>query len=473
MSPLLLLLLACAETPCAGPLCDDPIDGGGGDGGTSAGDGGSGAPSWTTGDPITTLGADKGGFYEFVDAEVLDEDWALLVGQGGYAIASLADGSFLSQNEADRGYSIGFDDGRAWVGTRYYRLYELDLADPTAPTEGRTLDLLGITYSDVDFKDGIIAIAGLEDGLILFDDGDLGELGRLDLPGARGVALLEGRALVSYDADDGPALALVDLADPSNPTVRAEAALLGTGHDITWEGETAAVAEGGMGVGVFTVGESSLESRAQLDLPGTSMGVDIDGDHLWIGAWEVAAVAWVGAGDPVVLGHEAPTESAMGIGAGHGKAMIADWFHSTALQLEPGLAGAELVLASTLWMEQGSVESYRLPVFNGGALDLELSFTDTTGFSVNQPDLVLAPGERVNLLVQAKGGATTSTLGWTSNDPDEGSGSLVIDTAQTGVGSAHPDFSLQSFAWPDTTLSTSRLSDFEGEVVFLAWWAEY
>ncbi len=62
-------------------------------------------------------------------------------------------------------------------------------------------------------------------------------------------------------------------------------------------------------------------------------------------------------------------------------------------------------------------------------------------------------------------------LEWTSNDPDEGSGSVQIRGAGQTVGQPHEDFSLEGFAWPDNSPRYYQLGDQAGKVVFLAYFA--
>ncbi|RME24663.1 MAG: hypothetical protein D6798_10675, partial [Deltaproteobacteria bacterium] len=428
------------------------------------------------GDPITTLGTMELGFYEHVDAAVIDEEWAILVGQGGFTIASLDDGHIDDQYSTDRGYYIGLHDHVAWVGTKYNGLYEVDLTDPTDPRMGRRYPgLADGAHMDVDFDGTWILVSWLADGAELVRADDLTRAGSFDVTSARGAALGDGIALICDETDEGSSLVLFDISDPAAPAEVDRAALPGRCHDVAIEGDKVVAAMGGYGIEVLRLDGDSLVDRGQVTLPGTTLGVDIDGDHAWTGSWEVAGLVWIGdESTPVVIGHEEVSESAMGVGAGHGKAMVADWFHATAMQLDPDVAGPELVIPDELPLADGQTDPERLELWNNGAFDLDLTLTVTGGeLGVSEESLVLAPGEKRTVLVDPGTRNTGGTISWTSNDPDEPAGNLNVSVAVTQVGEPHVDFELPGFSWPDGELTNSRLSDFEGEVVFLAYWAEY
>lgn len=453
-------------------------DGGNSDGG-SAGDGGSdeGPPDLALGDPISTLGTATGGFYEHVDAEVIDEQWAILVGQGGFSIASLDDGHIDGQYAGERGYYLGVHGGTAWVGTKYNGLYEVDLSDPQAPVLGRRVAPLptGEAHHDLDFDGSLVAVSWLDQGVQLLDHETLVEVGRVEAEEARGLALADGRLLYCDEVDDQAWLVLVDLSDPSAPVEQDRAPLSARGHDVSVQGDRVAVAMGGSGAAVFEIEEGVLVARGEVDLPGTTMGVALDGDHLWTGSWEVAGLVWVGEGaTPTVLGHEAVTESAMGIAAADGRAMVADWFYTTALQAHDGVGGAELVVADALYVDAEAEGAERLEVWNNGLFDLDVAIAVSEGGYTVEPDsFTLAPGLRRTVLVERTGGDPNGRLRLSTNDPDETEVDVDIRASANGVGQPHVDFELQGFSWPDGALSNHRLSDFEGEVVFLAYWAEF
>jgi len=50
---------------------------------------------------------------------------------------------------------------------------------------------------------------------------------------------------------------------------------------------------------------------------------------------------------------------------------------------------------------------------------------------------------------------------------------VQVTQNQGSVGVEHEDFELLGITWPDTTLESYRLSDYRGDVVFLAYFATY
>ena len=61
-------------------------------------------------------------------------------------------------------------------------------------------------------------------------------------------------------------------------------------------------------------------------------------------------LAYLGGEEPVVLGHEDVAQSALGIGASNGRAVVADWFFVSMLERQEGLAGPELVTQDAVWL---------------------------------------------------------------------------------------------------------------------------
>ncbi len=466
----------------AGPTDGDGgSDGGSGDGGS--GDGGSGdggseeyiPPPLEHGDPILFLGTQELGFFEHVDAEVIDEDWGILVGQGGFTIASLHDGSIELQYNAERGYFVGVADDRAWVGTKYAGAYEVDLGDPTNPRVNRRLANSGVAHMDLDFDGEFILLSELASGARLIDDASLADIADFPVQNARGAALGDGIALICDEVDDQAQLVLFDLSTPSSPVELDRVDLRSVCHDVSVQGDKVVAALGGNGVSVFRIDDGTLVDRGRVSLPGTTTGVDIDGDVAWTGSWEVVGMVWIGDGStPVSIGHEEVSESAMGIGAGHGKAMVADWFHATAMERVEGVGGPELVAPDRVYLANGQTADERMELWNNGAFDLDIQLTVTNGeISLDQSALVLTPGQRSTVLIDPGSMNTGGQIALTTNDPDEASATVRVDISISALGAPHPDFELQGFAWPEGEVANYRLTDFTGEVVFLAYWAEY
>lgn len=173
-----------------------------------------------------------------------------------------------------------------------------------------------------------------------------------------------------------------------------------------------------------------------------------------------------------VVAAAAATESAFAIAAEGGRAMVADWFHSTAMRRVDGVAGPELEVTEALYFNPEGESTQRLEVRNYGAT--ALSFTLDApggGFTADETTVQVEAGGVQTILVSSDGPEAAVVVGWQSDDPDEASGQVDLVPATSTVGTPHQDFSLQGFSWPDPSLSTFTLP--EGEVTFLAYFATF
>lgn len=448
MRPLLALLAltACKGADPAAP--ESPAD--------------SGAALFSLGDPVLTVGnVQESMRIEWMDAAIFDENLGLVVGQGGFMTMGLDPPAILAKVEAERAYRVAVDGHIAYLATRIHGVYSLDLSDPSHPWMSQTRAISEGFHEDIAADAGRVLVGALDDGAILLDPA-LDTLGVIPASYAFGVALQGDRALVA----DDDALVLWDISDPAAPVELNRAALRATGRDIAWQGEQVAVAMGGQGVAVFSLAEDTLEHRGDLEFPGTSYSVSIDGDDLWIAGWEVAALAWLGEGGPVVRGHEPVQQSAMGVSARDGEALVADWMFATVLSSVPGVAGPELHVPERIGLGSEGA-SVALPLRNWGALPMEITL-EAQGVSVSGDHFNLAPGEQATPVLTG-----TGSLKVRSDDPDEGSLSVDVYLAELGIGSPHPDFDLAGFTWPDRQQRPYRLADAAGQVLMLAYFTTW
>lgn len=476
---------ADTDTPAPDPT-DDPPDSGGDDGGSgdgglggdAGGDSGEEEPEPTLGDPIRTTGSVTGepvddALYEYVDAAMIDDEHAILVGFGGHAIARAADAELVAIARGPRGLRVATDGRLAAIGTRTDGVLVVDVSDPTAPVTLGTLPLdhLPDPHEDLSVDGGRILLGAHSSGAVLLaSDGT--RLATLPADDAFAVALQGDRALIT----DGENLELWDLSTLSTPTLLTSAPLPGEGRDLSWSGDHVAVGMGGRGTAVFRLDDTTLTERAVLFTPGSALSVSVDEDRLWIGAWEVTALADLDAEPPVVLSHEDPSWSAMAVAGRGGRAVVADWFASTSLQAADGVRGAELVAPGDLYFDRDALGPETLRLENAGTEPLVVDLrVDSTRFVLATPTLTLDPLDIATVAVtpQPSWDGSTTTLQWTSNDPDEPSGSLSLAAVDQGVGSAQVDFTLPGFQLPDTSLQSFSLADARGKVLVLIYWAYF
>ncbi|MDP7111369.1 MAG: hypothetical protein QGH45_05375, partial [Myxococcota bacterium] len=123
---------------------------------------------------------------------------------------------------------------------------------------------------------------------------------------------------------------------------------------------------GGNGAAVFEVDGDSLVELGRVAPPGSALSVALDGDYLWIGGWELVGLAWIGPDGPLMLGHEPPESSAMGVGATGGVAVVADWYFVTTMARGDLVAGSEVVLPERIFFTGDPLDPNTLSVHNGG-----------------------------------------------------------------------------------------------------------
>lgn len=450
LSPTVRVLLlttmgqACTPAPCPkgsarqdDGLCYLSATGAGGvdsaaaahDSGTDSGTLPDPTHAYIPGDPIQLLGAeDSGGghgtpiAYEWTDAAAINDTLAIVTGQGGYGLIDMASGALLYQENTRRALRVATDGRTAILASRNDGLMKVDVSAGAETRGAMSLPAPALSgvHEDVDVDGDRILIGWhSEGGVLLQPDGSL--LGVLPATDAFAVALSGDRALIT----DGSELVLFDITVPATPVELDRQAMSGEGRDLAWEGHHAVVGMGGAGASVWETSTDGLVHRGDIVTPGSALSVAIDEDRAWIGAWEVTALVDLAAEPPVVLGHETPLYSAMGVGAAGGRAVVADWFASTALQAEEGVAGPELVMDSALFFDPDAPSTRLLEVSNHGPLALEWATdAEVDGYTVSPPALTLAPGERTTVRVEWAGStaAPRADLAWRANDPDEASG---------------------------------------------------
>lgn len=456
----------------------------GGDSGTDSGDSGDDGEEfdWSSafeeGDPITVVAAvaDNGeGFdlVEWMDAEILDASHGLVTGQGGWGIIDLETGATLEKSGDERGYRLARSGDYASIARRTGGLVVLDVSDTGLPVQLAEAKPFEGYHEDISMDGERILVGAHDEGAVFFDL-ELTQLATLPVDDAFAVGLVGDRAVVTHNTT----LELWDVSDLDDAQLLDTVEMGGEGRDIAFDGAHLAVGLGGNGVGVYAVeSDDTLVHRGDLEVPGSAFGVSLDGDYLWIGAWETAAVAWIGEGGPGILGHEFPAESAMGVGAGEGLALIADWKSQSVFQLEEGLAGAELVVPDRVTYPKGETDGIAVRIENDGVFDLEFTTSaPSDGWSWDDTPITLAPGAGALLVVTPPedGSGSTFSIAYTSNDPDELSGEIEFRAADGSVGQPHPEFSLESFSWPDESVTLRGYdADDHDAIIFLAYFALY
>lgn len=428
------------------------------------------------GDPITFSGSDPEGdigpgiTVEWIDAAVADENHVVLVGQGGLGVIDIETGEIVGRANGPRGIHVDAHSGVAVMSSRTQQILIYDISDPTNIINARSIENEDIAHEDVAIENGRILVAWHSLGLRIYNT-DAQMISSIELDNATTVDIKDNRAVVA----DNKKILLLDVSDMTAPTILAEASLLGEAFDIAISDGHIAVAMGGKGVQIFRIDETVLEDLGQWIFPGSVQSVSLDGDHLWLSTWKVTAVMNI-ENEPIVLGHESPKNSSFGVAAINNKAVVADWYYSSALKLNLGVAGAELVMPDQMSFQNESSSNQWLVIENGGKRELKITLEEPTGgFTLEGSGThAIKSGEKISLKVTSPDNDWgDEEIAWISNDPDEGSGTIKLQPSRAGVGVAHPDFELPIIQWPEGGLGNYRLSESLGKVVFIAWWADF
>ncbi|MCP4920893.1 MAG: hypothetical protein GY913_28700, partial [Proteobacteria bacterium] len=351
------------------------------------------------------------------------DDHGLAVCDIGLVVVGLDDGQYVASDQKNPQISrLAWDASTdtAWLASRDQGIYPVDVSDPTAPVAGDTLEQP--PHEDIAADGGRVLLAARDAGTLLLD-GDGQELASASADESLAVALEGDTAL----AVDGEELVLYRLDDGFTELDRA--ALSGKGRDLAIDGDHVAVALGGEGAAAFAIEDDQLVHLGDIDTPGPSYGVDVEGDHLYAAGWYATVVAWLGDGAPRVLGHEDAKQWSMGVGVHGGRVLVADWFYSAALELQEGVAGPELVASEDVWVTSDEVFAYT--VENAGLFDLEVQLSPPGGGEVSPTSLIVPPGSAEAVLVTLPNGFGDETsFQLQTNDPDEPE--LTVDVRRSG-----------------------------------------
>jgi hypothetical protein len=413
--------------------------------------------------------------YEWVDVAIYDDAYAVQVGVSGVGLVSREDGRVLDEQNNGRGYSVDSDGDLIVVGTRtdrvgLWRFQEGETLTPAGFIEGAGV------HEKVAVDDELVAVAWRNRGVKLYQSTtDVQLLSTISTTDAYAVDLADNRLVYSDDKE----LVLADVSDPVNVIELDRVHVDSEIRDIDFDGSKVAVGLGGNGVCLFNLVDDRLVAHDSALPPGSVFSLSLDGEYLWAASWSVTTLYAIQETGLLSLAQEEPMMSAMGVAASGGRAVVADWYQSTILEQVEQRWGAEVDLPVVMRFREGDSMLQPLWVYNYGAQPLEIAFTNiSTGFTVEH-----VPSDESSAIVPVGGSALFSvsspsgiwspgSIQWTSNDPDELSGTISVYPSDAGEGSLHPDFALPLVS-REGPQGTARLSDFQGKILFLSWWSDY
>ncbi len=428
-------------------------------------------------------------FVEFLDVEIRN-DTAYVSGITGLSIVDISDPSapeLIGRYDPvgspyNRFFQSTFRYGYAYCAGRSEGISILDLSDPGLPILAGHYEEAGLSFEGVASYGTHLYTAAHGDGLKIYSIADpdtlflVGELP--DLTDARRLVLDPPRAFV---ADGAGGLAVVDVSDPAAPALVAAVATGGVAVDIAVTGDIACLAVGGSGLDIVDI--SSPEEPVLLssvDTPGTALGVALEDSLAFVADWEGVQVARISdPSAPELAGWEDTPGRAMGIDAVGTDCVVADWFSTRLYRYGPTddpdilLPPGPICLGT---VEVGeSADTVIVAANTGGAsLLVEEVTTTNTDFTIEPDSFSIAPDGSQHLTISFYRSFETSTstvFTFQSDDPDEGGLALNVEIDDQGLlqeGMPAPDFTLQ-----DLNGLPHTLSDYQGSVVLLAFFASW
>ena len=344
------------------------------------------------------------------------------------------------------------------------------------------------SFSGLAVRDGVIAAAAHENGLMMFQLSDEFGLQKLSsLPGisnAWDVDLYKGWAVV---ANGKNGIALVNIKDPKKPTLTSQIALPGFAKSIVVsEGtQTAYVALGLGGVAAIQLTDPKKPRVLWIEnTPGTAIDVDLNGNLLALADWTSARLFDVSTPKaPLQVGVES-TGGAMGralsVALRDDALFVGDWTGVHILRPHPTRraphAAFDRGVAKLGSVKPGESARVEVTIRNEGRAPLLVSEGgfQGDGFKGEIPSFSLQPKESKLLSVTFtptdESTDSRGTLVLCTNDPDAPELTLPLraNPSKFGVGRPLPDIGL--------TLQDRKpwlLSEERGKPVLLAYFATF
>jgi hypothetical protein len=258
---------------------------------------------------------------------------------------------------------------------------------------------------------------------------------------------------------------LYDLSDPSSPSLLAQEALPAPAVDAAGDGDRVVLALGAAGVVGVRFDGTELSVSPAFDTDGAAYGVAADGDSVWAASWRAVSLGRWTDDAPEWLGEAASPMFAMGVDAKDGTAVAADWKLASRYRGDVGLGGPELRMVKRIDVPDTGPQTVSLQVENAGVGELSVTWSGEG----SPGTLSLCPGESATVAVEAA--EVPLELPYEANDLDESTGAVSILKSSAGLGTVHPDFTLDAIQAGSSESAPWSLSEYAGELVYIAWFA--
>jgi len=171
----------------------------------------------------------------------------------------------------------------AYAGYSYH-LFTVDVTTPTQPVE---LGRYATRANGVEVVGTVAYVAAGGDGFRLIDVSEPTTptlVGTYDTPYSAMASAISGT--VAYVADGGTGLLSIDITEPMTPTEIGRQDTPGVAQDVALSGPYACVADSSRGVRILDIGNATAPSEVSAyDLPSASRSVAVSGTHAFVGEY--------------------------------------------------------------------------------------------------------------------------------------------------------------------------------------------
>lgn len=349
--------------------------------------------------------------------------------------------------------------------------WDISQTDPTTkamkPVQLPALQEPGESYEGIDVEAGVVYVALRDHGMGAYvrdpATNTLSRVGTVSGLGSTwGLRVRDGKV---YTTDIEGGLSIVDVSDPTNPSLLGRVDIQGVAKGLTLDNDLAYVAAGDAGLVIVDIADATKPTIiGQAKTRGPAIRTAYSDGYVFVAAWNDARVydvsqptapRFVGA---VRLttdvqypddGHPPVTARTMGIAASGRNIFVGNWWVQYSYRLHPERVAPSLVLPEEVNLmdfgptDVGKSRTIELSVTNQGTAPLTLfhNWASPDSFSVKPAQLRVAPGASGKLNVTYTASSSDKEIGalnlW-SDDPLQPLRTAFLTGNQPGLGVGKP-----------------------------------
>jgi len=429
-------------------------------------------------------------FAELLDAEI-DGNTVYVVGVGGFSIFDVTTpsaptlvGRWQPDNHPwERFYSAAAGATHAYCGSRHNGLHTIDIQNPSNPVLVDIILEAGIQFEGVLLNGSTLYAARHDAGVEIFDVSTPNNPASLSVLGGftNAFKFVQTGSTV-YVADGTGGIKVLDVSTPTSPSIVGSAATTGAAQDVTYRNDLLAVAVGAAGVDIFDVTDrDSPVWMGNYDSSSSAFNIDFSTNgHVFIADWDDIEVADVSdPTNPFRTGWEDTPGRVMGLVSDGDLVYVVDWDtfrtyeYGNVTQPDIHVTPPSIVFDE---ISVGESDSAVVTVTNTGVGTLivdNVNIFGSSAFSASETSFQLMEDEMIDLTVTFTPfdeNQQNGTLRLPANDPDESEGQTTLrgNPSTVQVGDVAPNFTLTGIDGLPYTLS-----DYQGRIVVLAWFASW